>query len=207
MTTATMPNPLTADRETLTGMFDAMYREAHGDASQIPWCDGRANPALVAWLNHVAPQLVRCGSRVAVVGCGLGDDARAIAARGYDVTAFDCSETAIEWARHIDPENADMYQVADLFDFPPRWRHRFDLVVEIYTFQSLPPSMWAEAMGAMSELMGPHGHLLVIARGTHESIVGLKDDPALAAHARRVAGTRRRRKPDALRQPRHVPGR
>jgi len=166
-----------ADHEHISEHFESMYRDAHRDASRLPWCDGRANPALVAWLNHVAPKLVRCGSRVAVVGCGLGDDARAIAGRGYDVTAFDCSETAIEWARTLDPSNAGMYHTADLFEYPPKWRHRFDLVVEIYTLQSLPPSMRSEAMQAIAELMGPHGHLLVIARGTEDSVVGVQDGP------------------------------
>jgi len=145
--------------------FDAIYREARGDRARIRWSDGVASPALVAWLNAVAPSLVRCGARVAVVGCGLGEDTRALMHRGYEVTAFDISPTAIEWARGLDRDNAECYHVADLFAPPPRWRHRFELVVEINTLQSLTPDQREGAMASLRELLAPHGRLLVICRG------------------------------------------
>lgn len=144
--------------------FETIYADAQGDRSRIAWADGRAHPALVCWLNVVAPSLVRSGARVVVVGCGLGEDARELVHRGYDVTAFDCSPTAIEWARRIDPENRSCYLVGDLFDPPGKWRHRFDLVVEINTIQALEPPRRAETMAAISELLSPRGHLLVICR-------------------------------------------
>ncbi len=148
--------------------FEKIYAEANGDPALIPWEDGRAHPALVTWLNAIAPSLVRCGSRVAVVGCGLGDDARALIHRGYDVTAFDCSESAIEWARRIDPDHAEAYVVADLFDAPARWRHRFDLVVEVNTIQAVEPERHVETLQAIAELMSAHGHLLVVGTGRSE---------------------------------------
>lgn len=151
--------------------FESIYADAAGDRALIPWEDGQAHPALIHWLNAVAPSLIRCGSRVAVVGCGLGDDARALIHRGYDVTAFDCSPSAVEWARRIDPVNASSYFVADLFNMPVRWRHRFDLVVEVNTLQSLGPDLRPEALAALAELLSPHGHLLVIARGRTEETV------------------------------------
>ncbi|MHC4946766.1 MAG: class I SAM-dependent methyltransferase [Planctomycetota bacterium] len=159
-----------------TDYFESIYVEAHGDRTRIPWADGRPSPALVNWLNAVAPSLVRCGSRVAVVGCGLGDDAREIIRRGYDVTAFDCSHTAVDWARRLDPINADAYLEADLFDPPARWRHRFDLVVEINTLQSLAPDRHLGAMSAIADLVAPHGHLLVIARAG-ERPAAIEDGP------------------------------
>lgn len=150
--------------------FEAIYADAQGDASRVPWADLQPHPALVTWLNAVAPSLVRCGARAAVVGCGLGDDAREVMRRGYDVTAFDCSRTAIEWARRLDPDNARCYAHADLFNLPPKWRHRFDLVIEVNTIQSLPPSMHAATVKAISELLSPHGHMLVIARCGDEPV-------------------------------------
>jgi SAM-dependent methyltransferase len=150
--------------------FECIYQDAHGDAALIPWADpsGGANPALVNWLNAVAPSIIRCGARVAVVGCGLGDDAREVIKRGYEVTAFDCSPTAVNWAKQLDPENARSYCAADLFNPPAKWKHRFDLVIEVYTIQSLPPEMHEAAMKAISHLMSPHGYMLVICRGTEE---------------------------------------
>lgn len=158
----------TIQREAGALDFESIYVEAQGDATRIPWAHARPNPSLVNWLNAVAPSLIRCGARVCVVGCGLGEEARELLRRGYDVLGFDISPTAIEWAASIDPENAASYVVADLFDMPPRWRHRFDLVVEVHTLQSLPPSRHRAAMAAMAELVARHGHLLAIARGADE---------------------------------------
>lgn len=169
----------TLSLQTTSEQFEAIYQDAHGDPALIPWEDGRPQPALINWLNAIAPSIIRCGSRVCVVGCGLGDDAREVIKRGYDVTAFDCSKTAVNWARQLDPDNARCYHVADLFNPPAKWRHRFDLVVEINTIQSLPPEMHGRAMQAISQLMSRHGHLLVICRGTDEP-VSIDDGPPWA---------------------------
>ena len=161
---------------TTTLDFESIYAAAGGDPARIPWARERPHPALVSWLNAIAPSLIRCGSRVAVVGCGLGHDAQEILRRGYDVTAFDCSETAIDWARRLDPVHADAYHVADLLHAPSRWRHRFDLVVEVNTLQSLPSDQRQDAMHAVTDLLSPHGRLLVICRGAEEP-PALEDGP------------------------------
>ena len=71
--------------------FDSFYDVASqkNDATAVPWVHDHPNRAMVNWLNAVAPSLVRCGARVAVVACALGDDAAELVRRGYDVTAFD----------------------------------------------------------------------------------------------------------------------
>jgi SAM-dependent methyltransferase len=159
MTTTTEPLATTVD------YFESVYAEAAGDASRIPWASRQPSQALVNWLNAVAPSLIRCGARVAIVGCGLGADAREIIRRGYEVTAFDCSQTAIDWARELDPDHTDRYVRADLFDPPARWVHRFDLVIDINNIQALQPSLHPDAVTALSRLAAPHGHMLVICRG------------------------------------------
>lgn len=162
MATQTQAPPQTAED------FEAIYTEADGNASLIPWVDGQPSTALVNWLNVVAPSLVRCGARVAVVACALGDDARELIRRGYDVVAFDCSETAVDWAKRLDPMNASAYHVADLMDLPSRWNHRFDLVVEIDTLESMVPEQRREAMQPLADMLGRHGRLLVICRAADE---------------------------------------
>jgi SAM-dependent methyltransferase len=156
--------------------FETVYAHADGDPARIPWADQRPHPALVTWLDFVAPSLVRCGSRVVVVGCGLGDDARELIRRGYDVTAFDVSATAVRWAKELDPEHAGCYHRADLFDLPTRWQHRFDLVIEINTVQSLPPSQHASSLMAVSRLAAMRGWVLMICRHGSE-VSGLDDGP------------------------------
>ena len=164
MAVSTQPAVLPVD-------FDGIYAEAHRDPARVPWDDQKPHRALVSWLNHVAPSLIRCGGRVAVVGCGLGDDARELLRRGYDVVAFDCSTEAIEWAREIDPDHADCYHVADLTALPSKWHHRFDLVVEINTIQAVPPERRSAIVRPLATLPARHGHVLIICRGTLEPVV------------------------------------
>ncbi len=149
--------------------FDALYRDAAGDPASIPWARLRPNPMMVSWLNAEAPGLVRPGSRVAVVGSGLGDDVAELAGRGYDVIGFDISPTAVDWARRRFPHLAASFLQADLLALPARLLRRFDLVVEIYTLQALPPALREEAARAVASLASSKGHILTICRARGES--------------------------------------
>lgn len=156
-----------ADRATGPEFYDRVYRdvrEAGGDAAALPWSRGGAHPALVRWLDVVAPQLVRCGGRVVVPACGVGEEVREVDRRGYEVIGFDASAEAIAWAHRIDPDRPAMYVEADLFELPARWRHRFDLVVEVNTLQALVPKERGDMLRAMGDLLAPHGHLLAVGR-------------------------------------------
>ena len=153
------------DRAALS-RYDATYQAAARDADKVPWAEGRPKPLLADWLG--AADIRGDGRRALVVGSGLGDDAEALAARGFTVTAFDLSPTAIAWTHERFPDSAVSYHVADLFDLPADWQGAFDLVVEIYTFQSLPPTIRPEAMDRVAALVAPGGELLVICRGREE---------------------------------------
>jgi SAM-dependent methyltransferase len=148
-----------------TGWFDALYDQAQGDAAQIPWADLRVNPNLTSWLT--GREAEHAGKRALVIGCGLGDDAEALAALGSRVTAFDVSPAAISWCRRRFPASSVDYCVADLLGLPTAWREAFDFVLEIYTLQVLPPRLRCTAMRQMAACVAPHGTLLVIARGRH----------------------------------------
>jgi len=80
-----------------------------------------------------------------VVGCGLGDDAEALAQQGFQVTAFDISPTAIAWCEKRFPDSQVKYQVADLFALDPAWHHKFDFVFVL--MQSLMGETTAIASG------------------------------------------------------------
>jgi SAM-dependent methyltransferase len=99
--------------------------------------------------------------RALVVGCGLGDDAELLASLGYDVVAFDYSPTAIERCRARFPGSPVEYLVADLLDPPAAWRRAFDLVLEVFTVQSLPPTVRATAIANIAGFVA--GRLLVVA--------------------------------------------
>lgn len=150
-----------------TGWFDALYDAAQGDPTVVPWADQHVNPTFQAWLEtQPCPAETR---EALVVGCGLGDDAEALAARGFHVTGFDVSPTAVEWCRRRFPASTVTYAVADVLALPIEWRGAFDLVVEIYTLQVLPPELRGKAIQQIAACVAPGGRLLVIARARDQS--------------------------------------
>jgi SAM-dependent methyltransferase len=171
------PEPLAASA--VGEWFEAVYRDSRGDAAAVPWADLRPNPMMVAWLNAEAPGLIRPGSRVAVVGCGLGDDVSELACRGYDAVGFDVSHTAVEWARRRFPSLSAAMVQADLLALPSRLLRRFDLVIENYTLQALPPACRERAARAVASMACPRGHVLAVctARGEDEPLETVSGPP------------------------------
>ena len=139
-------------------LFEDIYQSAGEDLASIPWATLAPNPALEEWLNtQPAPN----DTPAMVVACGLGDDAEELARRGYRVTAFDVSPTAIELCRSRFPASTVEYLVADLLDLPGSWTESFDVVVEIRTLQSLPPDLRGEAARAIAQTVASGGWLFV----------------------------------------------
>jgi SAM-dependent methyltransferase len=147
------------------GWFDALYRQAAGQPNAIPWADLQPNVSLVRWLN--AHRVAGDRRNALVVGCGLGDDAEELVRRGFAVTAFDVSPTAIEWCGRRFPASMAKYVAADVLSPPAQWRHAFDFVVEIYTLQVLPAELRSQASQKIAECVAPGGKLFIMARGRH----------------------------------------
>ncbi len=149
------------------GWFDALYKEAAGDNERIPWADLEPNKFLRRFAEE---NNLKGNNRTAlVVGCGLGDDARFLHDLGFNVTAFDISETAVEWARKLHQKTDIEFFVADLFDTPQQWYQAFDFVLEVYTIQPLPLEIRPQVIDAISNFVKfPSGKLLVVTRGRDE---------------------------------------
>jgi 2-polyprenyl-3-methyl-5-hydroxy-6-metoxy-1,4-benzoquinol methylase len=145
--------------------FEAVYAQADGDPAAVPWAQLSPHPLLAEWLSR---QDTLAGSRALDVGCGLGDNAEALAAAGAQVVAFDLVEGAICWATRRFPESSIAYRVANIFDPPNEWRSAFDLVHECYTLQALPEMMLQDAARSLASFIAPNGRLLVIARARND---------------------------------------
>lgn len=145
------------------GWFEKLYAQAGGDTGAISWADLTPNPNLVAWLDR--EKVEGKGRRALKIGCGLGDDAEDLARRGFRVTAFDVSETAIDWCRERFPATTVQYVVHDLLVPRAEWERGFDFVLESYTLQVLPAEVRAAAIPNVARYVAPGGELLVIARG------------------------------------------
>jgi SAM-dependent methyltransferase len=154
-------------RATLAGetkdldFFDALYQAANGDPAAVPWAGLEPHPGLAEWIGR-SGHLYE-GSALDV-GCGLGDNAEALSHLGYNVTGFDLSQTAINWAIERFPDSAVRYVQADLFQAPKDWHRAFAFVHETYTLQALPNQLRTKAMQAIAEFVAPGGILLVICR-------------------------------------------
>ena len=109
-----------------------------------------------------------------MIGSGLGRDSEYLATRGYSVTAIDVAPTAIRTAQQRYPDSTVHYRVADLLNAPKNLLGAFDLVVESYTVQALPPTVRTEATTAVAGMVAPGGTLLVIAsaRDDDEPVTG-----------------------------------
>jgi SAM-dependent methyltransferase len=152
-----------SDRTNLRGQFDAIYGRAGGDARAVPWAREAPHPLLTDWLQR-RPEDGQ-GKSAVVIGCGLGDDAEALASAGFTVTAIDISLEAINWCKRRFPTSRVNYLVQDLFETPTAWRQSFDLVLESSTLQALPAEIRPEAMLQIADLVAPGATALVICRG------------------------------------------
>ncbi|MBE9044152.1 class I SAM-dependent methyltransferase [Pleurocapsales cyanobacterium LEGE 10410] len=146
-----------------TGWFEELYSTAQGKESAIPWAKLKVNPDLATWIEK--QNLLGQGKNALVVGCGLGDDAEALAKLGFGVTGFDISSTAIAWCQQRFPNSEVNYLVDDLLQPTKVNQHKFDFILESYTLQALPSSVRPQGMKTISQLIAPGGRLLVICRG------------------------------------------
>ena len=155
-----------AERGDNVGWFEAFYREAGGDNEQIPWADLEPNPYFRRWSEDVG--LKGGGRKALVVGCGLGDDAKYLKELGFEVTGFDISPTAIDWAKRLHWDSDIRFEVADLFTPPKEWLGAFDFVLEIYTIQPLPVEMRESVVDSIAAFVAHDGDLVVVTRGRED---------------------------------------
>lgn len=146
-----------------TGWFEALYSQAKGDISQIPWANSTVNPNLSEWLtkNHIQG----LGKKALVVGCGLGDDAEALAAKGFVVTGFDISPSAISWCKQRFPDSKVNYVVSNALELESSWKENFDLILESYTLQAVPSLVRNRIIKTIVEYVALQGTILIICRG------------------------------------------
>jgi SAM-dependent methyltransferase len=128
--------------------WDAFY----GERPAI-W-SGQPNTQLVTEVTALSP------GRALDVGCGEGADAIWLAGHGWDVTAVDVSEVALDRARaHAGPGSTISFVRADLVTAPPEPRS-YDLVSA--QFFQLPDPPRADAFRGLGDAVSPGGHLLVV---------------------------------------------
>jgi SAM-dependent methyltransferase len=128
--------------------WDTRFRQ-----NVTPWDAGRV-PAILERFAARHPER----GRVLIPGCGTGYEARLLAQAGFDVTAIDFSEAAVEAARRELGSLAHLVRQADFFDFegdtPP-----FDAIYERAFLCALPRRIWSDWVKRTAELVRPGGLL------------------------------------------------
>jgi SAM-dependent methyltransferase len=102
---------------------------------------------------------------ILVPGCGTGHEVRALASQDFHQTTvigLDLAETAITLAQGIPLVGQEMYVQGDLFALPSSWNGRFDWVVEHTCFCAIDPTLRADYMRAIAQVLKPGGQYFAI---------------------------------------------
>ena len=148
--------------------FDGLYKENKESHENIPWARQAVNPLLQSYLEED----VTHKGRALVIGCGLGDDAKALEVAGYDVVAIDVSQTALDLAKEKFADSDIVFEKQDIFDMPSVYDEHFDFVFEAFTIQSLPVEFREKMVEAVANTVAPKGHLLLVAHKREEDFDG-----------------------------------
>jgi len=135
--------------------FDDIYKNNKETQENIPWARGAVNPLLASYLDE---EKEHKGSTL-VIGCGLGDDAKALEIAGYEVTAIDVSQSALELAKARFPESSIRFIKQDIFEYA----EQFSFVFEALTVQSLPIEFREKMIKAVAGTVAVGGELLLVA--------------------------------------------
>ena len=133
--------------------------EEHYQTGDTPWEKGAPHPALVDFLREQKPPL---RGRILVPGCGAGHDVRALSCDGNIVLGIDIALGAITRAESFSQAGQETYELADLFDLPPRFRAAFDWVWEHTCFCAVDPAMRTRYVDAVADALNSGGHLFAV---------------------------------------------
>jgi SAM-dependent methyltransferase len=125
---------------------------------ETPWEKGEPHPALLDFLAENGSLT----GEIFVPGCGSGHDVRAFSTKANHVVGVDIATRAIAKAQARLPIANEEYLLADLFELPAEFDHRFDWVFEHTCFCALDPATRRQYVDTIVRLLKPSGRLLAI---------------------------------------------
>lgn len=125
-------------------------------AGEAPWDIGRPQASFLAIADQVA-------SPVLDAGCGTGDIALELAARGHQVTGFDYLEEPIRRARAKAAERKLTvdFRVADALSLTG-WSERFNTVVDSGLFHVFSDEDRRRYVAGLAHILNPGGRLFMM---------------------------------------------
>ena len=102
--------------------------------------------------------------KMLVICAGRGYDARLFARLGFEVTAVDFAEDAVQEMLALNnPETSMEVIQADLFDLPTFMNAEFDYILEYTCFCAIDPQRRAEYINSVTNLLKPGGFYIALA--------------------------------------------
>jgi 2-polyprenyl-3-methyl-5-hydroxy-6-metoxy-1,4-benzoquinol methylase len=135
--------------------WEQLYRNQ--DVESMPWF----NPELDLDLDEALTNLNLQTGTALDLGTGPGTQAMALAERGFEVTATDLSETAIEKAlAKAKEKNLDIsFRQDDILN--SKLDQKFDFVLDRGCFHVLPPEQRQNYIRVVDNLIKPKGYLFL----------------------------------------------
>jgi SAM-dependent methyltransferase len=124
------------------------------EKGDTPWDRGTHTPVLDAVVKK-HPRLFK--GRLLVPGCGLGHDARWLAARGCEVVAIDIAPLAIGRAKQLDADHRVDFRLVNLFELPDDLRGSFDMLWEHTCLCALEPELRGKYIAAVRSALKSGG--------------------------------------------------
>ncbi|MCM1981435.1 methyltransferase domain-containing protein [Lyngbya confervoides] len=138
----------------------AAWEQRYQDG-QDPWDLGCPAPPLSHLL--ASPQAPKAG-KMAVLGCGSGQDAMLFSTAGFEVTGFDFAPSAIARARTAAQERElDIrFLQRNIFDLEAEFLHGFHYVLEHTCFCTLEADLRPQYVQTVKRLLRPQGQLIAL---------------------------------------------
>jgi SAM-dependent methyltransferase len=115
-----------------------------------------------AFIEMISQKKFFSNGRLLISGCGKGYDAVAAAKEGFDVTAVDFSEYAINFARELADRNSVSINFIeeDIFKLDESFKSQFDLVYDYVMYCAINPLRRKEYAEKISSFLKVGGKLL-----------------------------------------------
>lgn len=128
---------------------------------QDRWDLGCPAPPFINLLSSAhAPK----AGRMAVFGCGSGQDAMLFSTAGFDVVGFDFAPSAIERARATSKarELDAQFLQRDIFELESEFLNSFDCVLEHTCFCTIDATLRPQYVQVVKNLLRPKGQLIAL---------------------------------------------
>jgi SAM-dependent methyltransferase len=136
------------------------FWEEYYRSGRTGWDLGRPTPVF----TRLAESGAFTPGKMLVICAGRGYDARLFAEKGFEVTAVDFAEDAIQEMLVMNDSETSMEIIqADLFALPAFMNEEFDYVLEYTCFCAIDPQRRAEYINSVTRLLKPGGIYIALA--------------------------------------------